>query len=134
MVFSAENIVQTAKKIGVKVDLVCDRFWVDPVLMRITVADPVTVMMIDWLRGYPDLMLKNLGTSFGLWSNFWFGDDSFHIGIRRGLFNLEHYHGKVNVCRSPNPDAYDLGFKVRLDLIRLGIIEENVCPSKLIKG
>lgn len=89
-------------------------------------------MAFDWLRGYPDVMFKNHQTVLGLWSAFWFGDESYYIGIVRGLYNFEHYVKKVNVFREASPDAYDLGFSVRLDLISMGVLSEAT-PSSAVE-
>ena len=100
--------------------------------MRVTKAEPVTLRAFDWLRGYPNAMFKNHQTVLGLWSAFWFGDESYYIGIARGLYNFEHYKDKINVFRQPDPDAYDLGFTVRLNLISMGALTE-VCPSSAVE-
>lgn len=102
----------------------------DPALMRITVAEPVTLMTLDWLRGYPDAMFKNHQSIHSLWSAFWFGDENHYIGIIRGLYNFEHYQNKINMFRHAYPDAYDLGFSVRLDLISMGVMSE-VAPANV---
>ncbi len=129
--FNADNIAKTARKLGVKVALVKERYWIDPALMRVTIAEPVSLMAFDWLRGYPDTMFKSHQTILGLWSAFWFGDEKFYIGLIRGLYNFEHYKDKVNLYRTTNKDAYDLGFSVRLDLIGMGVLSETVPSSSI---
>ena len=125
--FCAENILATANRLGVKLALIRDRYWIDPILMRVTVADPVTVMLFDWLRGQEDAMFTDLVETGNEWAEFWFHDVQAYWGLSNGMYNIEHYDDNhINITRAARPVAYDLGYEVRLELLTLGAITEGI--------